>query len=39
MISATGASPKAVYNTNYGNKKSVFDQAKLIVDSMKKGRG
>jgi hypothetical protein len=39
MISAAGASPSAVYNTNYGDKKSKTDQAKLIVDSMKKGRG
>jgi hypothetical protein len=38
MISATGASPAAVYNTNYGDKKSMANQAKLIVDSMKKGR-
>lgn len=39
MINAAGASPKAVYNTNYSDKGSVFDQIKLIVDSMKKGRG
>lgn len=39
MINAAGASPKAVYNMNYSDKGSVFDQIKLIVDSMKKGRG
>lgn len=38
MISAAGASPQAVYATNYGDKKSIANQAKLIVDSMKKGR-
>jgi hypothetical protein len=39
MISAAGASPSAVYNTNYSNPDSVTSQIKLIVDSMKKGRG
>ena len=39
MISATGASPKSVYNTNYGDEKSKLDQVKLLVERMKQGRG
>jgi len=39
MISATGASSESVYKTNYGDKKSKFDQVKLLIESMKKGRG
>jgi hypothetical protein len=39
MISATGASPESVYKTNYEDKKSKTDQVKLLVESMKKGRG
>jgi hypothetical protein len=39
MISAAGASPSAVYETDYAKPDSVTKQVKLIVDSMKKGRG
>jgi len=39
MIKASGASPDTVYQTNYSNDTSVFRQIKLIVESMKKGRG
>jgi hypothetical protein len=39
MIRAAGASPSAVYETDYGKPDSVTKQVKLIVDSMKKGRG
>ncbi len=39
MITASGASKKEVYNTNYGDKKSIFKQVELLVESMKKGRG
>lgn len=39
MIGATGASPESVYNTNYGDEKSKLDQVKLLVESMKQGRG